>query len=89
MGAFQPIHLIILLVVILLLFGGTKIPELMRGVGKGMGEFKKGIKEGHEVLAEDDEMAQIKAKQLALDEEKKKLTEQEAELERLKADKAK
>jgi sec-independent protein translocase protein TatA len=28
-------------VVVLLLFGGKKIPELMRGLGKGMSEFKK------------------------------------------------
>ena len=34
--------------VILLLFGGKKIPELMRGLGKGMSEFKKGKEEGNE-----------------------------------------
>ena len=34
---------IIILVVILLLFGGKKIPELMRGLGKGVSEFKKGL----------------------------------------------
>ena len=32
-------------VVVLLLFGGKKIPELMRGLGKGISEFKKGKKE--------------------------------------------
>lgn len=37
---------IILLLVILLLFGGKKIPELMRGVGKGVGELQKGLHEG-------------------------------------------
>lgn len=37
---------IILLVVILLLFGGKKIPELMRGVGRGVGELQKGLSEG-------------------------------------------
>ena len=31
--------------VILLLFGGKKIPELMRGLGKGVNEFKKGMKD--------------------------------------------
>ncbi|MDA1009528.1 MAG: twin-arginine translocase TatA/TatE family subunit, partial [Bacteroidetes bacterium] len=35
-------------VAILLLFGGKKIPELMRGLGKGMSEFKKGKEEGNE-----------------------------------------
>ena len=35
----------IIVLVILLLFGGKKIPELMNGIGKGIKEFKKGIKE--------------------------------------------
>ena len=36
---------IIILVVILLLFGGKKIPELMRGLGKGVKSFKEGMNE--------------------------------------------
>tara|TARA_B100000287_G_scaffold253394_1_gene238104 strand:- start:714 stop:890 length:177 start_codon:yes stop_codon:yes gene_type:complete len=36
---------LLIALVILLLFGGKKIPELMRGLGKGITEFKKG-KEG-------------------------------------------
>lgn len=36
----------VILIIVLLLFGGAKIPQLMRGMGKGMGEFKKGIAEG-------------------------------------------
>jgi len=36
-------EIILIIVVILLLFGGRKIPELMRGIGKGMKEFKEGI----------------------------------------------
>ena len=35
-----PTEIIIILVIVLLLFGGRKIPELMRGLGKGMKEFK-------------------------------------------------
>lgn len=31
--------------IVLLLFGAKKIPELMRGLGKGLGEFKKGMKD--------------------------------------------
>ncbi|MBV6459835.1 MAG: Sec-independent protein translocase protein TatA [Fimbriimonadaceae bacterium] len=38
--------MVAILIVVLLLFGGTKIPQLMRGLGKGMGEFQKGIEEG-------------------------------------------
>ncbi|MCM1074080.1 MAG: twin-arginine translocase TatA/TatE family subunit [Ruminococcus sp.] len=30
---------------VLLLFGGKKLPEMMRGLGKGVSEFKKGVKE--------------------------------------------
>ncbi|MER3496012.1 MAG: hypothetical protein C4321_01180 [Chloroflexota bacterium] len=37
---------LIILVVVLLLFGGKKIPELLRGVGKGVGELQKGLEEG-------------------------------------------
>jgi sec-independent protein translocase protein TatA len=36
---------IIILVVVLLLFGGKKIPELMKGIGKGVRGFKDGLKE--------------------------------------------
>jgi len=38
-------HIAILAVALLLLFGGKKIPELMKGVGQGMKEFKKAIKD--------------------------------------------
>lgn len=38
----------IIVLAILILFGGKKIPELMRGLGKGIGEFKKGMHEGEE-----------------------------------------
>ena len=38
-------HMLIVAVVLLLLFGGKKIPELMRGVGSGIKEFKDAVKE--------------------------------------------
>jgi sec-independent protein translocase protein TatA len=41
---FQPGHLIIILLIVLLLFGGKKIPELMKGLGKGVKEFKDAAK---------------------------------------------
>ena len=40
MDLFSPNHIILILLVVLLLFGGKKIPELMKGLGKGMREFK-------------------------------------------------
>ncbi len=41
-------EIIIILLVVVLLFGGRKIPELMRGIGKGIKEFKEGIGENGE-----------------------------------------
>ena len=38
-------HILIVAIVFLLLFGGKKIPELMRGVGSGIKEFKDAVKE--------------------------------------------
>ena len=40
MGLDSPVTLIVIVFVVLLLFGGKKIPELMRGLGKGVKEFK-------------------------------------------------
>ena len=37
-------EIILIALVILLIFGGKKIPELMRGIGKGINDFKKGVK---------------------------------------------
>ena len=38
-------EILVILVIVLLLFGGKKIPELMRGAGKGVRAFKDGMKE--------------------------------------------
>ena len=43
LGGLRGLEIIIIAVVILLLFGGKKIPELMRGVGKGIRGFKEGL----------------------------------------------
>jgi len=40
MGLLEPQHIILILLVLVLFFGGKKIPELMKGLGKGMKEFK-------------------------------------------------
>ncbi len=40
-----PTEIILIILALLLLFGGRKIPELMRGLGKGMKEFKNAQKE--------------------------------------------
>ena len=43
---------LIILLVVVLLFGGKKIPELMRGIGKGVKEFKNAANETDEVKKE-------------------------------------
>ena len=55
-----PWQIIICIVVIALLFGGKKIPELARSLGKAKGEFKKGLAEGEaEEKAAEKEPAKI------------------------------
>ncbi len=39
-------ELLVLGGIVLLFFGGAKIPQLMRGLGRGMGEFQEGVKDG-------------------------------------------
>ena len=53
MGKFGTMEIVLILAVVLLLFGGKKIPELMKGLGKGMKEFKDASK-GEESKTEDE-----------------------------------
>lgn len=50
-------EIVIILVVVLILFGGKKIPELMRGLGSGLKEFKKATSDVEEVKKEIDNTA--------------------------------
>ena len=45
LGVVGPWQIVIIALVVLLLFGGKKIPELMKGVGKGVRSFKEGLNE--------------------------------------------
>jgi sec-independent protein translocase protein TatA len=45
MSKIGPTEIILILAIVLLLFGGKKIPELMKGIGKGVKSFKDGMKE--------------------------------------------
>ena len=45
LGMFGVWEIVIIVLIILLIFGGRKIPELMKGLGQGMKEFKKATKE--------------------------------------------
>ena len=44
MGKIGLTEIILILLVVVLIFGGRKIPELMKGIGQGMKEFKKASK---------------------------------------------
>jgi sec-independent protein translocase protein TatA len=44
MGRLGPTEIILIVLVVVLLFGGKKIPELMKGLGNGINEFKKASK---------------------------------------------
>ncbi len=48
-------ELLIVLAVVLLLFGSTRLPKLARSLGQASKEFKKGVDEGHQEGAEPDE----------------------------------
>ena len=44
LGPLGTTEIVIIAIVVLLLFGGKKIPELMKGIGKGIKNFKEGVK---------------------------------------------
>ena len=45
LGVIGPWQIVLIVVIVLLLFGGKKIPELMRGLGSGLKEFKDASKD--------------------------------------------
>lgn len=47
-------ELIIIFLIVLLLFGGKKIPEIARGLGKAMREFRKARDDIHDAIEDDD-----------------------------------
>ena len=51
MGEFSPFHWLVVLAVVVLLFGGKKIPEVMRGLGEGIRSFKEGMRGAGDVQA--------------------------------------
>ena len=68
-------ELIIILVILLLLFGSSRLPQLARGMGKSINEFKKGISEGGGAEA-DREVADSRREQLR-DADRERLREDE------------
>lgn len=61
MGSLGPTEIILIVAVLLLLFGGKKIPELMKGLGSGIKEFKNATK---------DENSQVTSKEAKKETEK-------------------
>lgn len=54
LGFIGPWQVVLIVAIVLLLFGGKKIPELMKGLGKGMKEFKNATKEDEEEASSSD-----------------------------------
>ncbi len=85
LSLFQPEHMIFILLAIVLLFGGKKIPELMKGIGKGVREFKDAkdsVKnEFEEGMKEKDKDEEIKLLRQQL--QQQQLIEKQKELQQL------
>ncbi len=61
-------ELLMILVVVLVLFGAKKIPELAKGLGKGISEFKKGLKDvENEINISTDKEVKTETKQITED----------------------
>jgi sec-independent protein translocase protein TatA len=54
-GVIGPWQIVLIIAVALLFFGGKKIPELMQGLGKGMKEFKKAMKDDEQPVDQTEE----------------------------------
>jgi sec-independent protein translocase protein TatA len=54
LGIIGPWQIVLIVAIVLLLFGGRKIPELMRGLGGGVKEFKKAMREEDDETPKDD-----------------------------------
>jgi len=56
------LELVLILAVVLLLFGGKKIPELAKGLGQGIKNFKKSVKDDDNEVASTDEVKKVDEK---------------------------
>ena len=50
LGVIGPTQILVIVILIIVLFGGKKIPELMRGLGKGVKSFKEGVNEAKDEI---------------------------------------
>ena len=61
-GLLQPSHLLLIALVAILVFGPSKIPELGKGLGEGIKNFKKGMKEATEAVKSEANKTEPEAK---------------------------
>ncbi len=66
-GLFQPMHLILILAIVLIIFGPGKLPEIGAGLGKGLRELKK-------ALSPDEKDSEIELKKETQDTDEKKVS---------------
>ena len=62
LGTLGPSEIVLILIALLLLFGGKKIPELMKGLGTGIREFKKASSGDYDKKEEEEKKGQIDSK---------------------------
>ena len=60
LGMVGPWQIVLIVALVLLLFGGRKIPELMKGLGGGVKEFKKALKEDEDDTSKDKELSTLR-----------------------------
>ena len=53
-GLFSPMHILIILVIVAIFFGAKRLPELGKGLGSGIREFKSGLSELHADVTDDE-----------------------------------
>ena len=56
-------EILVILLVVLIFFGGKKIPELMKGLGKGMKEYKKAVNSIDDPFSDEDTESNVSSKQ--------------------------
>ena len=62
-GLFQPMHLIIILIIVLVIFGPGKLPDLGEGIAKGIKSFKKAIKDSNDTVKDEPNTKPIEHKE--------------------------
>ncbi len=59
-GLFQPMHLLVILIIAMLVFGPKKLPELGKGLGDGIRSFRNALKEGEKDKEKEESAAPAK-----------------------------